>query len=135
MSAPTRSTAEYSRSGATNSPARPATIDESVGGASTVELDGQDTLIRPDTELDGRELHPVYELPGSTIAGGQTTEAERPDRAPSTVGALSSERGSTSPPSPYVSTMGTNWGAGERPDSELVSPTTPARHSRGPRAF
>jgi hypothetical protein len=141
MSAPNRSTAEYSRSAATDSPANAGTINESVGGASTVELDGQDTLVRPNTELDGRELHPVaenpglYELPGSTVAGGQPREAGQPDRAPSTVGALPSERGSNSPPSPYVSTMGTNWGEGERAESDLVSPTTPARHNHGTRPF
>lgn len=136
ISAP-RSTAECSRSAA-DSPARPDTIEENVAGSSTPELDGRDTLIRPNTELEGTEIQPVaknplvYELPGSEVVGGRGREAE-PDRAPSTVGSLPScderEGGSDSPPSPFVSTLGTFREQDERADSDLVSPTTPTHHA------
>lgn len=144
VSAP-RSTAEYSRSTA-DSPARPFAVAAGAGGGSTPELDGHDTHVRPNAELDGREVnglgqepHPtarnpgVYELPGSEVAGGNERPAE-PNREISTVGDLPSfgerEPVDGSPPSPYVSTLGTNSAVDEREHNGLVSPTTPVQHGR-----
>jgi hypothetical protein len=138
LHANSRSTAEYTRNGSTvagSTPARSVTTGEHdpVGG-STVELDGRDTLVRPNTELDGREIHPiaenpgVYELPGTEVAdGGLTGEGQRVNPSPSAVGSSPSNDGrqSHSPPSPFTST----WD-GDRPVSEMVSPTTPRHHSR-----
>lgn len=78
LHAHSRSPAEYTRNGSTiagSTPARSVTTgdNEQVSG-STVELDGRDTHVRPNTELDGREIHPiaenpgVYELPGTEVA-------------------------------------------------------------------
>ncbi|OIW24827.1 acid protease [Coniochaeta ligniaria NRRL 30616] len=143
MSVPARSTAEYSRSGA-DTPARTATNEGSAAGGSTVELDGRDTLVRPNTELDGREIQPVaenpgvYELPGTEVAGDQGRETER-DSTPSRAGSSpsnDSRDGGNSPPGTYVSTLGTTWERDDeqRGNHELVSPIMP-RHGRGPRAF
>jgi hypothetical protein len=133
-----RSTGECSR--LADSPAAPTAVGETVAGGAAVELDARDTHIRPSTELDGKEIHiqrpvaknpGVYELPGSAAAGGKSKEAEL-DRPRSTVVALPSgderETGNESPPSPYISTLGTTWGQDGRPDSELVSPVTYKGH-------
>ncbi|KXX75723.1 Chitin elicitor receptor kinase 1 [Madurella mycetomatis] len=140
-----RSTAEYSRPGS-------GTIGESAIGGSTAELDGRDTLVRPDTELDGDEIQRplpriaespsgVYELPGSSVAvnAGSKKRESAQDRAPSTEGSLWSRNekdgGNDSPPSPLVSTLGTNWEPGRQSivGPEPVSPNTPAsRHGARP---
>lgn len=144
MSVPARSTAEYSRSGA-DTPARTATNEGSPAGGSTVELDGRDTLIRPNTELDGREIQPVaenpavYELPGTEVAGDRGIERDgTPSSRAGSSPSNDSREGGNSPPSTYVSTLGTTWERDERGhergNSELVSPTTP-RQGHGPRAF
>ena len=140
------STGEYARSGA-DTPARTATNEGgSVAGGSTVELDGHDTLVRPNTELDGREIHPaaenpgVYELPGTEMPNEHARELES-EGTPSRAGSSpsnDSREGGNSPPGTYVSTLGTTWERDERGyergNSELVSPTTP-RHGNEPRAF
>jgi hypothetical protein len=142
MVVPARSTAEYSRSGA-DTPARTVTNENSVAGGSTVELDGRDTLVRPNTELDGTEIRPVaknpgvYELPGTEVAGEHSREDSTPSRAGSSP-SNDSREGGNSPPGTYVSTLGTTWERDERDrgNHELVSPTTPRHgHGHGPRPF
>lgn len=127
-----RSTAEYSRSAANSSPARPPTIGEDTTGAPTQELDG-----RPVAENPG-----VYELPGSFVAGAAGRKPDlgqhelpvggRTSRIPSTRTPLHTEEEATneSPPSPFVSTLGTDWGNEERARTSAapVSPTTPTHH-------
>lgn len=131
MTAPTRSTAEHTRN---NSAADGSTPAQSVVGDHLVhgELDGHDTLVRPNTELDGREIHPiaenpgVYELPGTEVAEDNNFRGtSRANPSPSAVGSSPSNAGNNTPPSPFTST----WD-GERPESEMVSPTTPRHHSR-----
>ena len=137
-----RSTAEYIRSGS-------GTIDESpTGGASTVELDGRDTLIRPDTELDGHEIQQkqplppvaenpasVYELPGSGVVANnsKTVDGGTPSTARSSPSREGRAGGSDSPPSPLTSTVSRSWGLPRHSvaDSELVSPDTPIRRNGG----
>lgn len=141
IAAPSRSTAEYSRSGA-DTPARTVTNENSVAGGSTMELDGRDTHVRPDTELDGTEIRPVaknpgvYELPGTEVAGEHGRDDSTPSRAGSSP-SNDSREGGNSPPGTYVSTLGTTWeDARERGNHELVSPSTPRHgHGHGPRAF
>ncbi|KAH8812244.1 aspartic peptidase domain-containing protein [Xylogone sp. PMI_703] len=112
-------------------------------GDSTPELDGRH--LRPNSELDGREIpsdpsNPVaqnpgvYELPGSE--GDRLTRPSEPNREISTVGDLplfgDRQKRNDSPPSPYVSTLGSNNSAvdeGEYSDN-IVSPATPSRNSR-----
>jgi hypothetical protein len=140
---PARSTAEYSRSGA-DTPVRTVTNENSVAGGSTVELDGRDTLVRPNTELDGTEIRPVaknpgvYELPGTEVMGqNPSRENSTPSRAGSSP-SNDSREGGGSPPGTYVSTLGTTWERDERDrgNHELVSPSTPRYgHGNGPRAF
>lgn len=118
MSIPARSTAEYSRSGAGDTPGAPGStgLSSSVDGGSTVELDGRH--IKPSTELDGREIRNpggVYELPGTGVAGVGSREVHPPPERPeSTIGELpsreESERGDHSPHSAYVSTIGSAGG-------------------------
>ncbi|GAB1314532.1 hypothetical protein MFIFM68171_04742 [Madurella fahalii] len=140
-----RSTAEYSRPGS-------GIVGESVAGAPTAELDGRDTLVRPDTELDGNEIQRplpriaenpsgVYELPDNSVVSdtGDRGRKSKPNQVPSAVGSLPSrdemKGGNDSPPSPLVSTLGTNWEPGRDSvaGSELVSPDTPAsRHGGRP---
>jgi hypothetical protein len=127
-----RSTTEVTRS-ANDSPPQPVVMGENV------ELDGRDTLVRPDRELDGKEVmkpgaeaqNPgVYELPGSAVAGGT-----RSAMAPSSVTPPGrSEVGDGSPRSPFASTLSSTWGQDEHgpADANLVSPTS-VRH--GPRPF
>ncbi|KAK4120755.1 acid protease [Parathielavia appendiculata] len=116
-----RSTAEYDRRAS-------STVggSGSVTNSSTPELDGSDTLVRPDAELDGKEirgpgpLSPVaenpkgiFELPGSEVAehnSGQRRDSAW-DRAPSpvsTAGGDARERRNDSPPSPLTSTVDRN---------------------------
>ncbi|KAK4187901.1 aspartic peptidase domain-containing protein [Podospora australis] len=149
-----------SSSGAVPIAAVPIGADEAsaLAGASTVELDGQDTLVRPDTELDGKEVAKplpsvaedsdgVFELPG-TAAGadsgsrgvgfGGRKPANKVNSSPSSVDSQPStdrERESHSPPSPMTSTVGPNWRPGRvsMVESELVSPSSPVhRHSGRP---
>lgn len=118
-----RSMAEYAR------PASAAVSDSAAAAAgSTVELDGQDTAVRPNTEIDGHEINQeplpavaenpkgVFELPGSKVE----------ERPPSAVGSLPDERevADHSPPSPLTSTFDGTWGGtrDSRADSLLVSP-------------
>jgi len=137
----TRSTAEHSRS-AGESPAVPVAIAGAAAGTSTPELDSRN--VKPDTELDGKEIRPaaqssgVYELPGSDVAASRRGGSGQ-HRGAFASGAIpsSEERdgGSESPPSPFVSTMDTTWGLDEPPNANHISPTTPARHGPGPRLF
>ncbi|ETS73912.1 hypothetical protein PFICI_13778 [Pestalotiopsis fici W106-1] len=115
------------------------TINGGIGDDEQ-ELDGQDTQVRPNTEMDGAtqqiyQLHgdsteptseePVYyELPGEP--------ATREEDRVSTVGTLPSRSGrEDDSSSPMVSTLDTtgwqddHWEA----SSDLVSPTTPVQHS------
>lgn len=118
---------------AANSPAKVAVASE-----NGQELDGQDTQVRPDTEMDGAsqqiyQLHgdstappseePVYyELPGEAVA---TANGQH-----STVGTLPSRSGRDDG-SPMVSTLDSNGWQDDRweASSDLVSPTTPVQHS------
>lgn len=132
----TGSTPDHSRSGTDSLPV-PLSAERPGGEKSTPELDGNDTLVRPDTELDGHEIatmpvtsqHPgVHELPGSEVRPGANREI-------SSVGALPSfERsgmpGRTSERSMSVSTMGSSNGQGRGSASDLVSPSSPASHWR-----
>ncbi|KAK0644109.1 aspartic peptidase domain-containing protein [Cercophora newfieldiana] len=132
-----RSTAEYAR------PASAAVSDSAAAAAgSTVELDGRDTAVRPNTELDGHQVpqeplpavaeNPkgIFELPGSKVEG----------TPPSAVGSSPSrgerEGANHSPPSPLTSTFDGNWGGAResRADSSLVSPDHPTYRS-GDRPF
>ncbi|KAK9419014.1 putative Peptidase A1 domain-containing protein [Seiridium unicorne] len=110
---------------------------EKASGAHGSELDGEDTHVRPNVEMDGTsqqiyQLHgesmqprsetPVYyELAGSEAGRTETDQV-------STVGTLPSRderEGDESPPSPFVSTLGTTGWQDERGDADLVSPSTP----------
>ncbi|KAF3013310.1 hypothetical protein E8E14_010945 [Neopestalotiopsis sp. 37M] len=120
---------------ASNSPGK--TIS-GASGEDEQELDGQDTQVRPDTEMDGTtqqiyQLHgdstqpaseePVYyELPGEEVTRGSGQV--------STVGTLPSRSGREDD-SPMVSTLDTTGWQDERweASSDLVSPTTPVQHS------
>lgn len=140
-----RSTAECSRSAA-DSPIRPVTVGENV------ELDGQDTVIRPSVELDGKEIHNNHKLAGGfmspvaehpniyEIPPDENAPAKReskPDGMPFREKNIPSHGnggdGNTVPPSPLVSTFDTTRSQDEEADPELVSPTTPTRN--GPRPF
>ena len=54
------------------SPMDVVSAEEQSSGWNTLELDGQDTILRPTTELDGTEVQEsndrIYELPGSSVA-------------------------------------------------------------------
>jgi hypothetical protein len=140
-----RSTPEYARS------ASAAASDSAAAAAgTTVELDGDGTAVRPNTELDGYEIHQqtlppvaenpkgVFELPGTPVSGAVAgSNAQR-----SEVGSLQSrderEGQNHSPPSPMTSTLdgSGNWGIdrNSRVDSSLVSPDHPTYRS-GDRPF
>lgn len=137
----TRSTSNPSESTTGSSLVPPMTFSEKMAGGSTPELDGHDTHVKPSTELDGRELlhvhgsaaerlPAVHELPGSEVTRGKGRLLE-PDRTPSNSDtsplSLGRGEGNDSPPSPYVSTEGSSWGQDETVNSDIVSPTTPAR--------
>lgn len=135
------SSADVSGWSQTESPPRAvAAASGTTATSSTPELDGRATQKAPNTELDGREipygktpvaLNPgVYELAGSKPVGGANfhgaargrgdlTPATEEETSPQDSARVSDE----SPPSPYVSTIGTTWG--ERPVSEMVSPIHP----------
>lgn len=143
MAVPARSTAEYSRSGADSTPGT-VTNENSIAGGSTMELDGRDTVVRPNTELDGTEIRPVarnpgvYELPGTEVAGHEHGRADSTPSAGGSSPSNDSREGGNSPPDTYVSTLGTTWERDEREggDHDLVSPTTPRHgHGHGSRAF
>lgn len=121
--------------GSSHRPITLAALDKNHS-SSPPELDGDQTLLRPNTELDGREVPigrsettgkpKVFELAGSSV------DPDRLQEPPSAVSSSPLNRVSDeSPPSPNVSTMGTAWGRDERPDSDLVSPTA-ATHSGRP---
>jgi len=128
-----RSTAECPRS-------ESAAISESAAAAagSTVELDGHDTAVRPNTELDGHEIQPLpsvaespgglYELPGTAVASHSARGGNPHRKSPSTIASLQSrderEGANHSPPSPLTSTFDGTWEAERksRGDSLLVSP-------------
>lgn len=113
---------------------------KNIDGGSTPELDGHDTLVRPNTELDGHEIGSgsdrgrgqppqrvpgVFELPGSEVRVGMNREI-------STVGDLPLFRGSKvggaherdSQRTLSVSTMGTT-SQDRGSASDLVSPSSP----------
>ncbi|KAK0736673.1 hypothetical protein B0T21DRAFT_312140 [Apiosordaria backusii] len=147
---------DHSRSGSGPSPAVAMGVSPNDTGTSggTVELDGHDTAVKPNTELDGKEVQKplpsvaenppgIFELPGSKAGADSGSKAMEPPhhpRAPSTVGSLPSaddgtDRRSGSPPSPLTSTVGPNWRPGRvsMAESEMVSPDTPVRkHSERP---
>lgn len=93
------------------------------------------------TELDGKEIsnekpastqnRQVFELAGSKVSDAQMRrnlddgrQEATPAREPSS---NSSNRVSDeSPPSPFVSTIGTTWAPEGRPVSEMVSPINPS---------
>ncbi|KAK4443484.1 aspartic peptidase domain-containing protein [Podospora aff. communis PSN243] len=148
-----RSTAEYVRAGGGSRPASAAASDSAAAAAAagqTVELDGDDTAVRPGAELDGNEVHVlpsvaenpkgVFELPGTAVAGavghsghGAQKGEVRPPSAQS-VRLGEREKENHSPPSPMTSTFdGTgNWGLdrNSRADSSLVSPDHPTYRDR-----
>ncbi|KAK3308513.1 uncharacterized protein B0T15DRAFT_391214 [Chaetomium strumarium] len=124
-----RSTAEYAR------PASSGLRDSSTANSSTPELDGRDTLVRPDTELDGNEIkgplprvaeNPggLHELPGSEPVvngrnGNRSSEAEvnrtssPAPLSPSSLSAEGRQGWKHSPPSPMTATTDRNpaaWG-------------------------
>ncbi|KAK3360750.1 hypothetical protein B0T25DRAFT_448271 [Lasiosphaeria hispida] len=147
---------DISASRSTTEFARPASgaISESAAAAagSTVELDGRDTAVRPNTEIDGHEVQQkpltpvaespggVFELPGSDAAGYGGRGRDLEPRPPSTVGSLPSrddrEGANHSPPSPLTSTFDGNWGVerNSKANSELVSPNHP-NYRDGDRPF
>lgn len=112
-----------------------------VVDAGNAELDGRDTQIRPSSELPGAEVGPVarnqgvYELPATPAVAGQCGEAHA-DGSISAVGGLPSHdeggRFHDSPPSPFVSTVGSGWGHDERTGVDHVSPDTPVNRGVGP---
>ncbi|KAK4221496.1 aspartic peptidase domain-containing protein [Podospora fimiseda] len=140
------SSADNSRSASGVSPrtglAAAAVASQNAG--KTAELDGQDTLIKPDTELDGNEIprplpvvseNPsgVYELPASPNAIQPGAERNRQGILGHGV-----QEGEHSPPSPVTSTMESSArGFGRQrqsmANSEMVSPDTPThRHEDRP---
>ncbi|KFX89411.1 hypothetical protein V490_07044 [Pseudogymnoascus sp. VKM F-3557] len=140
-----RSTAEFSRS-AVGSLLMPTTIGETSDGTSTPELDGCDTHIKSNTELDGKEVQidkpinldannpNVYELQGSEVAC-DNIRGEDSDKSSFTQGTLPSRReGDNDPhPSPLVSPTSTIWRREKRADSShVVSPTTPTHNISRP---
>ncbi|KAK4161346.1 aspartic peptidase domain-containing protein [Cladorrhinum sp. PSN259] len=140
------STADHSRSGSGVSPRSGAAAAAAVAttmpavavnGGKAAELDGQDTLIKPDTELDGSEIQRplpsvaedpagVYELPASP-------NAIQPGAERSKHGILGAGDEQHSPPSPMTATMDTTGARAHRvslANSVLVSPDTPTnRHA------
>ncbi|KAK1752899.1 acid protease [Echria macrotheca] len=124
-----RSTGENTRAGSAAGMGAVAGI--SPGAREGVELDGAETAVRPNTELDGHEVHgplpPVAENPSGVFELPGTAVEDVP-RAPSTVASLASrDDGHHSPPSPITSTAGRD--SGWVRDSGIVSPNTP-RHSQ-----
>ncbi|KAK3382034.1 hypothetical protein B0T24DRAFT_519407 [Lasiosphaeria ovina] len=114
------STSEHARLGS-------GIVGESITGALSIsELDGHETLIRPNKELDGNEVQRplptvaespggVYELPGSDAPTRQRIESlgDKINKGTaSTISSLRSRDGGEeegySPPSPLISTMATN---------------------------
>ncbi|KAK4239380.1 acid protease [Achaetomium macrosporum] len=118
------------RSRSTVGHARPASSglrDSSIANCSTPELDGHDTLVRPDTELDGNEIQGplprvaenpggLYELPGSEpVADGNhhnnrsKAEVNRVSSpAPLSPSSPSADARKHSPPSPLTATTDRN---------------------------
>lgn len=125
----------------TDSPPQPV-LAGTAGSSSTPELDGRQTHATPDTEIDGKEIregkHPVaknagvYELAGSHVgdrwSGRPATKDVAPDTSTSSPSAGSTNVSDESPPSPYVSTIGTTWGQETRPVSDMVSPVTAPKY-------
>ncbi|KAK4216425.1 aspartic peptidase domain-containing protein [Rhypophila decipiens] len=103
---------------------------KNIDGGSTPELDGQDTLVRPDTELDGQEVgsttagaHPgVFELPGSEVRAGMNREISAVGDLP-LFNKAGEAQGRNSQRTLSVSTMGTT-GQGHGSASDLVSPSS-----------
>lgn len=118
------------RSSVGGTPAK--SVGERLAEEHGLELDGHDTHVRPTTELDAisqqiaRPPTPVYyELAASDVGTAETDGV-------STVGTLPSREARDeehSPPSPYVSTLGTEGWQGDIGDGSphMVSPTTPIR--------
>ncbi|KAK0668400.1 aspartic peptidase domain-containing protein [Cercophora samala] len=138
----TPTTMDHSRSGSGPSPGMVTGVSPNDTGTSggTVELDGDDTAVKPNTELDGREVQKmlpsvaenpsgVFELPGAKAgadSGSKAMEPHQHHRAPSTVGSLpSADEGRDRTPSPLTSTVGPNWRPGRVSTIEPVSPDSP----------
>ncbi|VBB81616.1 Putative protein of unknown function [Podospora comata] len=139
----TPTTMGYSHSGSGPSPGMVTGVSPNETGTSggTVELDGDGTAVKPNTELDGREVQKplpavaenpsgVFELPGVKAGADSGSKAMEPQqeqhRAPSTVGSLpSADEGRDRTPSPLTSTVGPNWRPGRVSMMEPVSPDTP----------
>ncbi len=138
-----RSTVEQVRPG----PGVPVVAESAVGGG-TVELDGDGTAIKPDTELDGNEVQMpkplpfvaenpsgVFELPGSGTLGAGSRGIPMERGGTPTVESRDSTRGDYSPPSPLASTVDGTWGFGRESITEPdVTPSSPV-FKRGSRAF
>ena len=132
-SRPTTADPEHSRSGSTTAAASAGAVvvgatGETLNNDGTVELDGNETAVRPGTELDGTVIQGptlapvvenpsgVFELPGSAVSGAGAAHEEERGRGggggrnvPSTVGSLvSRDGGDHSPPSPLTSTLDRN---------------------------
>lgn len=124
----------------TSSPRRPVLADASNTSSPTPELEGNSNRIVPGTEIDGREIGPrkhpfaqspgVYELAGSKVGNDKMGRPDEPDTSTgSNMSAPSSHSCSDeSPPSPFVSTIGTSWDPEGRLVSEMVSPLNPHSH-------
>lgn len=108
----------------TTSTSSPDSVSHAAHNRQSTELDGKEVSRQ---QLNAERMPPVaespavYELPGSEVADGKRREAVASSSRDQ------GEGGNNSPASPLVSTMGTNWGDDERPDADLVSPTTPPR--------
>ncbi|KAI0552412.1 aspartic peptidase domain-containing protein [Xylaria curta] len=114
-----------------------------AGGSSQQELDGEDTQVaqiaatgddgsqarpsRAEMKQPEREPEPIYH----ELAGTEVSKPEL-DAAPNLGGLLprvEREEGDDHLDSPFVSTLGSTGWQDKRADAELVSPTTPVRHS------
>ncbi|KAK4179594.1 aspartic peptidase domain-containing protein [Triangularia setosa] len=146
----TPTTTDHSRSGSGPSPATGVSPNDTGTSGGTVELDGNGTAIKPNTELDSKEVQKplppvaenpsgVFELPGVKAGADSGSKAIKPHqhhRATSTVGSLhSADDGRDRTPSPLTSTVGPNWRPGRvsMVEPEMVSPDTPVgKHSGRP---
>ncbi|KAK3986840.1 aspartic peptidase domain-containing protein [Cladorrhinum sp. PSN332] len=142
------SSTAHSRSGSGVSPrsgaAAVVVAPDTIGKAA--ELDGQDTLVKPNTELDGHEIQkplpPVAESPAGVFELPASPNAIQPGRQGGILGVQEAAGGEHSPPSPLTSTMETGSssarGFGRQrqslASSEMVSPDTPT-HRHGDRPF
>jgi hypothetical protein len=133
VSAPRSTTAEGSSSRA--SPVPPVPMKGNVN--DTPELDGDEIhTLNPEEGPQGRMLsvprqisnsRQIHELPGSEVKGVTTREWNQALRNGAVPAQVDEEDGSDSPPSPFISTMGTA-GQFEQADLDhIVSPNSPNR--------